>query len=377
MFAAIGWIAVAGAFLGVCYALLSTRAARDFFRTPTAAATSFPAVTILKPLHLVEPRLSENLESFCAQDFPSSIQLVFGVDSANDSAIPVVKALQEKHPELDITLVIGTRGAASNPKISNLIAMLPSVKHETLVLSDSDIRVPADYLRKIAAALERPGISAVTCCYSSTASDNFWSKMAAMGIDYQFFPSVVFGVSIGLAKPCFGSTIALKKSVLTEVGGFDAFGNKLADDYEIGRAIRARGYHVALAPLIVSHSCREESAAELFRHELRWARTIACVDTAGYAGSIITHMVPLGVLGAVFLGISYPSLLILAAALGSRQLMKHKIDQGLGRHGPSFWLLPFRDMLSFAMFVGSFFISRIDWQGSAYQVNAVGELVRD
>jgi len=377
MFAAVGWIAMAGALFGVCYALASAYAIGRFFKTPSGAATSFPAVTILKPLHLAEPDLARNLDSFCTQDYPSAVQLVFGVASANDSAIATVKALKAKHPELDITLVIGTHRAATNPKISNLIEMFPSAKHDTLVLSDSDIHVPADYLRTVVAALEPSGTGAVTCCYRGAASGSFWSKMAAMGIDYQFFPGVVFGVSIGLAKPCLGSTIALKKSGLAEIGGFEAFADKLADDYESGRALRARRYSVVLVPLIVSHTCAEQSAGELFRHELRWARTIASIDAAGYAGSIFTHMVPLALVGVLFLGASYPTLLMLLAALAGRQVMKHEIDRGLGGLGQSAWLLPLRDMLSFAVFLGSFFARRVDWQGRPYQVKAGGALVRD
>jgi ceramide glucosyltransferase len=255
--------------------------------------------------------------------------------------------------------------------------MLPAAKHETLVLSDSDIRVPADYLRKVVGTLEQPNTGAVSCLYRGTASDNFWSKMAAMGIDYQFLPSVVCGVSAGLTNPFFGSTVALRKHVLAEIGGFEPFGDRLQDDYEIGRAVRARQYGVSLAPLIVSHSCAERSAADMLRHELRWARTIRTIDPAGYAGSIITHMVPLGLLGAFFLDFSYPSLLALSVALAARQLIKRAIDRSIGASGLSGWLLLPRDVLSFAVFVGSFFSKRVDWQGHPYRVNAAGALVRE
>src|SRR5262249_22960959 len=156
---------------------------------------------------------------------------------------------------------IGSRRVASNPKISNLIHMLPAAKHETLVLSDSDIRVPADYLRKVVETLKRPSTGAVSCLYRGMALDSFWCKMAAVGIDYQFLPSVVYGVSAGLAAPFFGSTIAIRKSTLAEIGGFEAFGDKLQDDYELGRAVRARGHGVSLAPVIVSHRCAETSIA--------------------------------------------------------------------------------------------------------------------
>jgi ceramide glucosyltransferase len=374
---AIGWLLVACAGIGACCAVASVRAVERFFRTPSPAETDHPPVTVLKPLHGAERGLAENLESFCAQDYPSAVQILFGVQDARDPAIAIVKALQEKHPQLDLTLITGTYREASNPKIANLITMLPHAKHDVLILSDSDIRVRVRYLRNIVDALGQPGIGAVTCCYTGRASARFWSRMSAMGTDYHFLPAVLYGVGIGLATPCFGSTIGLRKSILAEIGGFAAFGERLADDYEIGRAIRARGYRIALPPLVVTHSSNENSAAELFRHELRWARTIRAIDGLGHMGSLVTHPVPLAILGAVLLGFSYPATLALVAALTARLWLKHRIDRVLGISGLSSWLLVQRDVLSFMVFISSFFIRQVDWQGRRYKVRAHGTLVRD
>jgi ceramide glucosyltransferase len=372
----IGWLLVACALVGACFAVASARAVERFFITPAPDESHCPPVSVLKPLHGAERGLAENLESFCAQDYPSAVQILFGVQDAKDPAIAIVKTLQERHPQLDLTLITGTYRQASNPKIANLIGMLPYAKHDFLVLSDSDIGVPARYLRNIVGALARPGVGAVTCCYTGRASARFWSKMSAMGIDYHCLPAVLYGVGIGLATPCFGSTIAVQKSVLAEIGGFAAFGERLADDYEIGRAIRDRGYRIALPPFVVTHSSNEDSAGDLFRHELRWARTIRAIDGLGHMGSLFTHPVPLAILGAALLGFSYPAALALAAAIAARLWLKHRIDRVLGISGLSSWLLVQRDVLSFVVFISSFFIRQVDWQGRRYKVHTRGTLVR-
>src|SRR5258706_6884091 len=144
---ALGWFLVACALIGACYAVASARAVERFFKTPGLMEADHPPVTVLKPLHGAEPGLAENLEGFCAQDYPSAVQIVFGVQDARDPAIAIVKALQQKHQHLDIALIVGTTRQASNPKIANLMSMLPHAKYGVLVLSDSDIGVPADYLR--------------------------------------------------------------------------------------------------------------------------------------------------------------------------------------------------------------------------------------
>jgi ceramide glucosyltransferase len=372
-----GWVLVGTALASASYALAAAHVAGRFFARPAAEGSSFPSVTLLKPLHGAEPGLGKNLESFCAQDYPGVVQLLFGVQRAEDAAIPVVEELRKAYPHCDMTVVMGACCEATNPKIGNLISMLPGARHDVLVLSDSDIGVPSDYVRKMAAALEEPGVGAVTCCYVGRALDNIWSHLATAGIDYHFLPNVMLGMVFGLAKPCFGSTIALQRSVLAAIGGFETYGDRLADDYEIGNAVRALGYRVAILPFVVTHTCSETSCAALLRHELRWARTMRAVEPLGYVGSVITHALPLSLIGAALLGFSLPALAVFAAALAARLHLKRTIDQSLARRGASPWLVPLRDVLSFAVFAGSFLPGRVDWRGCRYRVKGGGRLARE
>ena len=231
-------------------------------------------MTILKPLRGDEPDLFRNLASFCSQTYPAPVQLIFGVCDANDEAIAVVQRLKASFPDKDLRLVIEPAVHGTNPKISNLINMIPAARHQFIVLSDFDIGVPADYLLRVVAASEEPGVGGVTCLYHGAAVSGFWSKLAALAIDAHFLPSILLGLRAGLAKPCFGPTIALHRSRLNEIGGFEAFSDTLADDYAIGAALREKGLRIAIPPLLMEHSCGESSFAELWRHELRWARTI-------------------------------------------------------------------------------------------------------
>jgi ceramide glucosyltransferase len=180
-----------------------------------------------------------------------------------------------------------------------------------------------------------------------------------------------------LAAPCFGSTIAIRKTTLNEIGGFDVFRDVLADDYEIGRAVRVRGYRVAFAPIVVAHTCAETSARDLIRHELRWARTIRTVEPLGYLGSGITHAVPLALIGAALAGFSPLALLALAGVSAARTFQKRQLDRAFGFERFPLWLLPIRDVLSFAVFVSSYFARRVDWRGLRYEVDAEGALTQD
>ena len=369
----LGWLLAAMAVCGAGYAVLAVFAASRFMRAATPRHESVAPVTILKPLYLGEPRLKENLESFFVQDFAAPVQIVFGVHDAADPAVAVVQALQKKYPGLDTCIVADPALYGANAKISNLINMLPAASHNILVLSDSDIRVPANWLSLVTGALARPGVGLVTCLYKGeVAAKSFWARLAAMGTSYDFLPNVVTGLSLGLAEPCMGSTIALTRDVLARIGGFNAFANYLADDYEMGRAVRRLGLTLAVPAIAVGHSASETSSEELFRHELRWMRTVRGINPGGHAGSIITFAVPLALMAAVLLDFQPASLMVLGIALGARFFLKYRMDRIFALQAGPAWLLPMRDMLSFVVFVTSLFGETVHWRGTRLSVASDG-----
>jgi ceramide glucosyltransferase len=377
LFVYAGWCLAAISMVGTGYTLLSAVLAGRFMRNPEGADPQSPAVTILKPLYRGEPDLSRNLETFFAQDYRGPFQIIFGVHDQNDPAVAVVRALQAKYPHCDTTVVADAALYGANAKVSNLINMLPAARHDTLVLSDSDIAVGPLWLSQVTTALNRPGVGIVTCLYTGEPARDghrLWSSLAAMGTSYTFLPNALLGTSLGLAAPCFGSTIALKRQTLEEVGGFAAFADQLADDYEIGRAVRAKGYTLAIPAMGVGHTAAEDSFRDLFRHELRWTRTIRLVNPAGHLGSIVTHGFPFALLAALLLNSSPVSLAILAAALAARLFLKARIDGLFGTYAGPIWLMPPRDLLSFAVFLVSLFGETVHWRGTHFAVEPSGAM---
>jgi ceramide glucosyltransferase len=372
-----GFLAVL-ALCGAGYAILAALAAARFMRAPKAGHRADTPVTILKPLYLGEPGLRENLESFFAQNFTAPVQIVFGVHDAADPAIAIVHALQEKYPWFDTCIVADGAIYGANAKVSNLINMLPAAKHDILVLSDSDIRVPKNWLSEVTDALAKPGVGVVTCLYKGEpGAKGLWPTLAAMGTSYDFLPNVVTGVSLGLAEPCMGSTIALSRDVLTRIGGFAAFADYLADDYEMGRAVRRLGLRLVIPALGVSHDATEASLAELFQHELRWMRTIRRINPAGHVGSIVTFAFPLALMAAVLLDFRPAGLAVMAIALGARLFLKYRMDGIFATFAGPFWLLPLRDLLSFAVFVASLWGETVHWRGVRLSVERGGVITSE
>jgi len=335
-------------------------------------ADDAPAVTILKPLHGDEVGLYENLVSFCEQDYAGTVQIVFGVENPNDPAIGAVERLRAAYPERALELVIDPSAVGSNPKVSNLINMAGRIANDIVVLADSDMRVPPDYLARLVGALERQG-GAVSCPYYGIATDNVWSKLAQLTIDSHFLPGVVAGSQLKLSQPCLGSTIALHRRTLAAIGGFEPLADCLADDYVLGELVRQRGEPVTLLPLVVGHVCGETSLLELWRHEMRWALTIRTIDPFGYLGWGVTHAFPLALLAWV-LGGGWPALSLGLAALLCRAVLIFAAERGYGLPPHPYWLIPVRDLLSFAVFVMGFVARDVSWRGHHYELMSEGIL---
>ncbi len=376
MFSLLGSALIIMALAGAGFAVVSARAAfahvsQSRRRVPAALA---PAVTLLKPLHGAEHGLRENLASFCEQAYAGPVQIVFGVHDEADGAVAVVRELQRAYPHRDISLVVDDRVYGENRKVSNLINMAPAISHEIIVMSDSDIRVEGDYLDHIVERLQRPGVGFVTCLYTGEACGGVWSELSTMGINYQFLPNVVMGVRLGMADPCFGATVAFKRQVLAEIGGFDRLNNQLADDYDLGRAIRRLGYAGELAAAPVVHGCAERSFAELWRHERRWARTIRMIDGWGFVGQGFTYPTAWALLGSLLCGLSPLAVAALLAVMASRLYVVHCVDGVSSARAKSLWLLPVRDVFSFAVFLSAFFGRTVTWRGRRYIVDRGGAL---
>jgi ceramide glucosyltransferase len=358
------------ALVGSAYALFAIRAARSFVCRPRPAPlANCPPVTILKPLHGAEPDLYANLASFCRQDYPAPVQVLFGLSDSADPAATVVRRLIADFPDRDLDLVINARGHGANAKVSNLINMQPAARHEMIVIADSDIVVPPNYLANVMANLSQPGVGLATCPYRGVGATGIWSRLAAAGIDYQFLPNVLVGLKLGLATPCFGSTIALTKTTLTKLGGLQSVADQLADDYALGMAVRRVGLQVAIPPFIVTHVCAERSLRELLLREIRWARTIRAMDSLGFAGLAVTYAVPLALLGVILGGLT-PAASVLVVALACRFALQAELHRLLQLRNGIFWLGPIRDILSFVVFVASFFGRRVEWRGHRYGVKA-------
>jgi ceramide glucosyltransferase len=371
---------IAGDFSALCgyllaaaaaiYAAISLLAALAPRRPVWRARRGTPKVSILKPLCGAEPETYACLRSFCDQDYPD-YQVVFAIADPYDPVVPVVRRLQREFPQRDLQLSINPKQHGSSRKISNLINMMPIVRHEHLVLADSDVRVERDYLLRIVAPLLDAGVGIVTCPYRGAPRRGIWSILGAMFINEWFMPSVQVAATAANPKFAFGASIALRRQTLMQIGGFEAIVNHLADDYRLGELSRALGLRTVLSDVEVEVVVAENSLKALVQHELRWLRTIRAVQPTAYAFCFVTFGMPVAVLGTLLCG-GAAAAAGLAAVTAAVRLLLHALRRQPLTPAWHILLVPARDLLSVALWGWSFTTRRVKWRDGEYRVSRDG-----
>ena len=364
------------------YYLTSYFGTRAFFRQAAARqshaeGTSLPSVTILKPLKGLDIDLYDNLLSFCRQDYPT-FQIIFGVADADDPAVPVVRRLQAAYPRVPIDLVIDGRICGTNYKISNLHNMYRAAKHEVIVIADSDIRVGSDYLRRIVEPLSDPKVGVVTCLYRAVSSGGLPTLIESLFINTDFAPSILVARLVETRRYAFGATIALRRSVLNEIGGFLPLANYLADDYYLGNRVAGCGYEVVLSDLVVETVLAVGSWKRLFDHQLRWARTYRNSRPASYFATVFTQGTLWATLNllynfgdgraALVTALMYGLRILTASAIANRYLgAPIRLHEAL--------LVPPKDLFLSAVWALAFVGDNVHWSGHEFHVSKNGEML--
>jgi ceramide glucosyltransferase len=341
--------------------------------------TSFDApvqpVSVLKPLHGAEPRLYENLRSFCRQTHPN-YQLIFGVREAQDPAIAVVHRLREEYAHLSIELVVDPQVQGGNRKVSNVLNMLPFARHDVWVLADSDISVPPDYLSRVSAPLADSGVGIVTCLYYGVARGGLWSNLGCLFIDDWFAPSVRLAHAFGSRRFAFGSTIALRRETVQAIGGLERLRDTLADDFWLGELTRQAGLRTVLSGLMVGTDVNETRLTALWSHELRWLRTIRAIAPGGFLMSFVCFTWPVSLLGLALA----PTMLNqwLVGVAGVARIARFFLGGRNPGAPPRPWygvlLTPLRDLLLLLEWAVALTGWRVKWRGQVLHARKDGPL---
>jgi len=384
--------------VGQCVSPALPRVLSGYGAGETHCPTLAPGLTLLKPLKGCDAFTEDCLRSWFAQQYPGPVQILFGIASADDPAGEVVRKLLHEFAAADARLVVCGSMTGANAKVSQLAQLEPLAKHELLIISDADVRVPPDLLANLMPPLLEPhslitsggtaegkmATPGLVCCFYRLANAaTLAMQWEAIAINADFWSQVLQARALKPMDFALGAVMAMRRSQLEAIGGFQALANHLADDYQLGNRLARRGYSIALCPVVVECWSAPMNWATVGQHQLRWARTIRVCQPVPYFFSILSNptLWPLLWLavkpaGPAFAFAGFALLVRILSALNLQQRLSPNPTPAGGATVTHAWLVPVKDLLQAAVWLLAFLGNRIEWRGQQLRLRRDGTVER-
>ncbi|MGH9513824.1 MAG: glycosyltransferase [Terriglobales bacterium] len=381
------YIALFGTASSTIYLLMVLVGAFRFHQESKAARkvalslqSTLPPVTVFKPVHGMELKLEENLESFFQQDYPA-FEIIIGARDRENPALRVAEKVAQRYPHVLSRIVISGPPTWPNAKVFSLSKMIPWSSNEFFVISDSDVKVGPDFLRNIIPTLLDPAIGLVTCLYRGKPAGDFWSLLEALGMSVEMPSGVVVADMVEGIRFALGPAVALRREALGKIGGIATTADYYSDDYVLGQKMWLAGYKVIFSHYFIEHVLTPRPFRRTFGDQLRWMKSTRYSRPLGHVGTGLTYALPFGILGMIAAGaLGHPILgaILLAAALVNRIVQSIAVGWALMRDRPSLylsWLYPLRDLQGWLIWVLSFMGRKFVWRGEAYSFTKNGRII--
>lgn len=354
------WVA-----LGVCATLRVRAAARR-----THLPDDVRPVSILKPLSGRDADLASNLASFFVQDHPD-FEIVFGVTRADDPAIEVVRELMGRYPHVAAKLVVHDGARGMNPKVANLLGMQAHATHDTLLVSDSNVRAPRHYVREMAAHLtvheaagERPGL--VTNLFAGVGEDGLGSALENVQLAGFCASGMALATLAGDAL-VVGKSMMFSRRVLDELGGLERVADVLAEDWLLGKMYQHAGLRVTLAPTVLANVTSGMTVRDFGDRQLRWAMIRSRLRPLAQLLEVVAS--PLALLPFAIAVLGAKAAIVWAlATLVVRDVGGWIALRGRKNAWIPFALAPVRELLMFVVWLRAPFKRHVAWRGHVVRV---------
>jgi ceramide glucosyltransferase len=377
-------VAIAGTLGSTVFLGLAITAAVRFKRNARAQQNAasphdLPPLSMIKPVHGVEPRLRENLASFFEQDY-SAYEILFCARTADNPALRIAQEVAAQYPDREVRFLTCGEPPFPNAKVHSLATMLREAKHEILLMADSDVRVDRDYLREVSRPLLDPGVGLVTCLYRGIPTGGFWSGLEALGMTVEMSSGVIIADMLEGMRFGLGPTMVMRKDSIAKIGGIEWMGDYCAEDFIMGDLAAQRGYKVLLSHHVIDHMAGDYGFAESWKHQVRWMLSTRFSRPKGHFGTGITFAMPFGILGLIA-GLMMHRPLLGAAFLGwafFNRVLESLIVGGWvcqdRRAITLCWLYPLRDLLGFFVWIASYSGNVVLWRGEHYRLSDGGKM---
>jgi ceramide glucosyltransferase len=356
------------------YCVLIVVATRRFLSATLPAPGDTPPISVLRPLCGHDDGLEENIRSFLVQDYPE-YEVLFGVHRSDDPAVAVVeKIIAEFSGRISARLIITGESPIPNAKAFSLNRLVREARFDVLVMSDSDVRVTPSLLSHLAQEFQDDRVGLISCPYRAVPGKSLWSRLEAIGMNTELLGGVMVARMIEGMRFALGCTVAVRRSVLEDMGGFGYLQEFLAEDFVIGQRAAELGHGVLFSSYVIEHRIGSQSMMHNLGHRMRWARSTRRSRPLGYWGQIFTYPLPLALLLCAVYPTAWPVLFLTlimragAAFATAGNIVHDPITQ------KEWWLLPVQDVIGFFVWISGFVGDKIVWRNRKCTVLRDGRL---
>lgn len=356
--------------LGLTYIALRVR---DQIKTNTNGMSN--GISILKPLKGLDDCLEENLRSFFEQNYPD-FEIIFGVNSNDDPAIPIVRSLQEKYPDVMSKLIIDPKISGKNPKVNNLVNIFKHAGKEFVLISDSNTRVSADYLAHLISECKDKSIGLVLSVLRGVGAANWIAAMENIHLNTYITPNVFAVETLFKRSISIGKSMLIRRSTIKKFGGFEIFGDYLAEDHLIGKKIEEMGLKVKVSSTFVNNVNEKWGLKKILNRHTRWAKMRRSVSLFDYAAETLSNPIPISFIYAV-LSSDLSGLIVFSGVCLFKMIYDIMILQMLGvsLNWYYYFLSPVKDLLMGVLWYVPFFSRKVSWRGNKFYIKKDSYLI--
>jgi ceramide glucosyltransferase len=357
-----------------------------------------PAISLFKPLHGDEPGLEENLRTFFEQDYlehvaamggatvengVSRVEVLFCARSEADEGLEIARRVAADYPEITTRFLTSGAPWAANAKVCSLAAMAKVATHDLWAISDSDVRVSPDYLRRIVLPFAEEAVGCATCLYRGVVmKGGLWSRLEAVGMTIEMSSGICADSVVEPVKFALGPTMVTRRARVEEMGGFESMADYCADDFVLGNRIAKNGHKVVLSGHAIDHMVLQADFLDSMKHQVRWMKSTRFSRPKGHLGTGLTFGVPFGVMawaGALLLGMPVMAWCALAGSVLGRCVQAWVVGRYVvqeKRIWTAMVLFPLRDLIGPLIWGLSYASNRIQWRGEIYELVDGGRMRR-
>jgi ceramide glucosyltransferase len=333
-----------------------------------------PGVSILRPLKGCDSETESCLRSWFDQSYGGKSELLFGVASENDPVCEIVRRLIQEYPEQPAELAICKPILGANAKVSSLCYLAKRASHELMVVSDQDVLISRDFLSELVLPLGQKEVGLVNCFYILANPQGAGMWLEAVAVNADFWSQVLQGNMLKPMDFALGAVMVTTKSRIEVIGGFEGLLDYLADDYQLGNRIAKTGARLEICPVPVECRSERQSARAVWKHQLRWGRTIRVCQPAPYFFSILSNATVwpvLGLMGTGTIGVGVLGCALVLRVVTAISNYRRLTGETRWRAG---FLAPIKDLLQVAIWALAFAGNEITWRDQRFRVEKGGKL---